>query len=149
DTHWRDFFRDERLRRLIETALAHNRDLRVAVLNIERARAQYRVVRADQVPTVGLGVERGRQPGPSGGTANSYSVGFTMAAWELDFFGRLRSLSQASLARYLATEEARHAAQVSLVAAVANTWLNLLADEELLEVTRQALQSREESLELT
>src|SRR5690606_20884432 len=109
----------------------------------------YRIVRADQVPTIGLGAERGRQPSPSGGTANSYSVGFTMAAWELDFFGRVRSLSEAALASYLATEEGRHAVQISLVAAVANTWLNLLADEELLEVTRQALQSREESLELT
>jgi multidrug efflux system outer membrane protein len=149
EIHWHDYFRDERLRRLIEIALANNRDLRVAVHSIERARAQYRVVRSEQFPTIGIGATRAREPVPSGGIGNAYVAGFSLASYELDFFGRVRNLSEAALARYLATEQARYTVQIGLVAAVANTWLDLLADEELLAVTREALRTREESFELT
>src|SRR3989344_1939371 len=124
---WQDYFAEPRLRQLIEVALANNRDLRVAVLNIEQARATFQVRRADLYPGVGLAV----------------------SAWEIDFFGRIASLKEQALAQYLATEEGRNAAQVSLVAAVANGWLNLLADEELLDLSRQTLASREESIRLT
>lgn len=147
---WQDYFAEPRLRQLIETALANNRDLRVAVLNIEQARATFQVRRADQFPGVGLAANASRAPATgTGDLTNSFSVGLAISAWEIDFFGRIASLKEQALAQYLATEEGRNAAQVSLVAAVANGWLNLLADEELLDLSRQTLASREESVRLT
>ena len=148
--HWQDYFADPQLRQLIEAALAHTRDLRVAVLNLEQARATFQVRRSDLYPTVGLGANASRGPSAANGDlTNSFSVGLALSAWELDFFGRIASLKEQALAQYLATEEGRNAAQVSLVAAVANGWLTLLADEELLELSRQTLASREESVRLT
>jgi multidrug efflux system outer membrane protein len=149
EIEWQRFFADARLKRLIELALRNNRDLRVAVLNIEQARAQYQVRRADELPTVGAGVNATLQPSGPGRTGNLYTAGLTATAYELDLFGRVRSLSDAALATYFGTEEGRKAAQITLVSAVATTYLALLADEELLAVTRQALVTREESLKLT
>ena len=148
---WQTFFTDPRLVRLIETALANNRDLRIAALNIEQARAQFQVQRSAQFPAVGLsGAGSRSRPSPlTGGISESYSVNLGLTAWELDFFGRIGSLKDAALAQYLATEEARKATQISLIGAVANGWLTLLADEELLELTRQTLGTREESVRLT
>ncbi len=146
---WERFFGDERLRQLIATALGNNRDLRVAVLNIEQARAQYDIRRADRFPSVGALVSGSREPGSSGGISSTYGVGLALTAWEIDLFGRIASLSEAALAQFLATEEGRKAAQTSLVAAVANNWLALVADEELIALTRQTLATREESLRLT
>jgi len=149
DVPWQDFFRDARLQQLIGTALANNRDLRVAVLNIEQARAQYRIQRADLFPTVGIGASGSRVPNSSGGITSTYSAGFTVSSWELDFFGRIASLKEAALAQYLATEEGRKATQISLIASVANAYLNLLADDELLAITRQTLATREDSGKLS
>ena len=149
DIEWQSYFGDERLKRLIDVALKNNRDLRVSVLNIEQARAQYRVRRADELPTVGIGAAGTRQPNGSGSISSVYTAGVSVTAYELDFFGRVRSLSQAALAQYLGTEEARKNVQIALISSVANTYLNLLADDELLAVTRRALVTREESLQLT
>jgi NodT family efflux transporter outer membrane factor (OMF) lipoprotein len=149
DLGWQQFFADTRLRSLIATALRNNRDLRVAVLNIAQARAQYDIRNADRFPTVGAGASATRAPNTQGEQANTFVANLAFSSWELDFFGRIASLSQAALAQYLATEEGRKAAQVTLVASVANTWLNLAADEELLALTRQTLATREESLRLT
>ncbi len=146
---WQDFFSDARLKQLIALALAHNRDLRVAVLNIEQARAQFQIRRADLFPTVNLAATGSRVPNSSGGMTSSYNAGVAITSWELDFFGRVASIKEAALAQYLATEESRKAVQISLVAAVANGWLNLLADEELLDLTRRTLLTREESVKLT
>ena len=149
DLDWKDYFSDPRLQQLIAIALQNNRDLRVSVLNIEQARAQFQITRASQYPAVN-GVASGtRQPNTSGQYANAFQVGLAVSAWEIDFFGRVAALKEQALAQYLATEEGRNAAQVSLVAAVANGWLNLLADEELLDLSRQTLASREESVRLT
>lgn len=146
---WQRFFTDERLRGLIATALSSNRDLRVAVLNIEQARAQYDIRRADRYPTVGVGVNASRAPNPANGDqVTSFQAGLAFTAWEIDFFGRIASLSQAALAQYLATEEGRKAAHIALVGSVANAWLALVADEELLALTRQTLATRDESLRL-
>ena len=148
DLDWQRFFADARLKRLIELALVNNRDLRVAVLNIEQARALYQVRRADELPTVGVGMTATRQP--FGNTiVNAYAVGAQISNYELDLFGRVRSLSQAALAQYFATAEARKAVQISIVASVADVYLNVLADEELLRVTQQTLQTRDDSLRLT
>ncbi len=155
DIEWQRYFGDARLQRLIDAALQHNRDLRIAVLNIEQARAQYQVRRADELPTVNAGATALRQPkvggsGGSGGSISStYTAGLQITSYEFDFFGRVRSLSQAQLAQFLGTEEARKTVQISLIASVASGWLGLLADDELLAVTRRTLSTREESMKLT
>jgi multidrug efflux system outer membrane protein len=147
---WQRFFADARLRQLIELSLANNRDLRVAILNIEQARAQYRITRADRVPTVSAIVNGSRQStGDDQPTQNIYQAGFGVSAFELDLFGRVRNLSEAALSQFLATEEARKTAQISLVASVANTYLTMLADDELLAITEQTLKTRVESDRLT
>ncbi|MBC7956915.1 MAG: efflux transporter outer membrane subunit [Cytophagales bacterium] len=147
---WQRYFVDERLKRLIDVALKNNRDLRVAVLNIEQARATYGVRRADQWPTVGLGAAAQRGPSQiTGNITTLYTVGLQVTAYEVDLFGRVRSLSDAALAQYLGTEEGRKAAQISLISSVANTYLNLIADDELLGLTGETLKTREESLKLS
>ncbi len=148
DLPWSDYLADERIRALVEIALRNNRDLRLAVLNVEQVRAQLGIQRADLLPTVGAGANFTRAPNTSGVIANNYSLGFAVSSYELDLFGRVRSLEQVALARYLASDEGRRAAQVSLVAAVASAELAVRADDELLQVTQSALQSREESLRL-
>ncbi len=151
---WQDFVGDAQLREVIRLALANNRDLRVAVLNIEQARAQYQVRRADQLPGVSAAVTGSRQSTSETNSSitSSYTAGLTIpaaAAWELDFFGRLGSLKEAALAQYLATEEARKAAQISLIASVASTWLSLQTNSELLQLAQRTLTTREDSLRLT
>lgn len=152
---WRDFYTEPVLRRLIGLALEHNRDLRAAVLNIEAARAQYGIRRADELPTIGAGASAARQrvPGdlsPSGRSAISeqYQVDVGVTGFELDFFGRVRSLSDAALAEYLATEEARRAAQIGLIAQVAGAWLSERAAAEQIELLESTIVSRERSLDL-
>ncbi len=149
DIPWQAFFKDARLKRLIELSLQNNRDLRVAVLNIEQTRAQLQIRRADLFPTVAAGVSGSRGPVASGAISSTYTAGLTVTAYELDIFGRVRALSQAAQAQLLATEESRKTVQIALVASVANTYLSLLADDELLRITREALSTRQESLRLT
>ena len=154
---WESFFTDPRLNGLIRTALENNRDLRVSVLNIEQARAQFQIERSALFPALGLTGSGSRSsPNPYqafdssvGSVSSQYSVNLGVTAWEIDFFGRIRALKDQALAQYLATEESRKAAQVSLIAAVATGWLTLIADDELLELTRQTLVTREESVRLT
>ena len=148
DLQWQDFFKDARLKRLIELSLQNNRDLRVAVLAIEQTRAQLQVRRADELPTVNAGISGTRGPASSGAIASTYTAGLSVTAYELDFFGRVRALSQAAQAQLLGSQEARKTVQISLIASVANTYLNLLADDELLRVAREALATRQESLRL-
>ncbi len=149
DTDWRSVFTDAGLRQLIETALANNRDLRIAVLNIEQARAQLQLRRADALPGVnaaGAGTVRSE---PTSASPNVYTAGLGVTAYELDFFGRVKNLSDAARAQLLASEEARKTVHIGLVAAVASTWLALRADDEALDLIGQTLRTREESLALT
>ena len=146
---WQNYFTDATLRQLITVALANNRDLRVAVLAIEQARAQLGIRRADQFPTLNAAVTGSRSPTSGGGINSAYAAGLSVASYEFDFFGRVASLKDQALAQYLASTEGRHVAQISLIATVAQTWLNLLADTELLSLTRQTVASRTESLALT
>ena len=145
---WQRFFSDPRLQRLITLALHNNRDLRLAVLNIEAARAQFDIRRADQWPSMNAGLSGARQPTTAGAISSTYSAGVLVTAYELDLFGRVRSLSDAALAQYLASEEARKAAHISLLSAVASSYYALQADDELLHVTRETLRTREDSLRL-
>ncbi len=151
DIEWQAFFSDPKLRLLIDAALRNNRDLRIAVLNIEQARAQFQIRRADQFPTINAGITGSRQPNPNGNgsISSAYTGGLLLTSYELDFFGRVASLKESALAQYLATEEGRKTTQISLIAAVANTYLSLLADEELLAITQQTLVTREESFKLS
>lgn len=149
DLDWQSFFQDPRLKRLIAMALDNNRDLRVAALNIEQTRAKLQVARADLAPTVNAGINGSRGPASSGAITASYTAGLSVTAYELDVFGRVRALGQAAQSQLLATQEARKTVQISLIASVANAYLSLLADDELLRVTRETLGTRQESLRLT
>jgi multidrug efflux system outer membrane protein len=142
DIGWRDFLRDARLQRLVEIALANNRDLRVAMLNVEQVRAQYRIQRSSLFPQVGGFADATRAHTPAAvstsgkaSTTQTYEVGVS-ASWEIDFFGRLRSLDAAALQQYFATGYARQAAEVLLVSQVADQYLALLAFDEQLQVTQ-------------
>ena len=128
DMEWQTFFQDARLKRLIELALHNNRDLRVAVLAIEQTRARLQVARADELPTVSAGITGSRGAVASGAISSTYTAGLSVTAYELDFFGRVRALSQAAQAQVLGSEEARKTVQISLIASVATTYLNLLTN---------------------
>ena len=154
---WRDFFTDPQLQQLIALALQNNRDLRVAALNVQAAQAQYRIQRADLFPSVaatgGESVERYANgvgsATPGGSIARTYSVGIGFTSYELDLFGRIRSLNHAALEQYLGYQETRRSTQLSLVAEVANAYLSWLADASLLQLTRDTLNSQNASYALT
>lgn len=155
DIGWQQYFADARLRELIGLALQNNRDLRVAALNIEAARAQYGVARADQLPTVGAGASMTRSrtaadASPSGREmlGNIYSANLASTGFELDFFGRVRSMSTAALNQYLATQEARDAAQISLIAEVAKAYVAQRTADEAMRISKMALDSREKTYRL-
>jgi multidrug efflux system outer membrane protein len=155
DLAWREVFQDPRLQSVIDLALQQNRDLRVAAGNIEQARAQYHVQRAQLLPQIdAVGSEtKSHTPAPVslfGGafTIDQYSANLSVSAWEIDLFGRLRSLSAAALQSYFATEENRRAVQISLIAEVAGDYLIMAADQDLLAVTQSTLKTREENFGL-
>jgi multidrug efflux system outer membrane protein len=152
---WQEFFINGQLQKLIALALENNRDLRTAALNIERSRALYRIQRADLLPTVvaaGSGIEQ-RVPGSLSATGKSmtvhqYSVDLGFSAYELDLFGRVRSLKDTALEEFFATEEARRSIQISLVAEVAGNYLTLAADKERLKIAQDTFESQQESYDL-
>lgn len=156
DIGWRDFFTDPQLQTLIEHALLNNRDLRVATLNVEAARAQYQIQRAQLLPTInvtGTSTSQRFAQGQAIGAANggiiraqNVSVGVT--SYELDLFGRVRSLKRAALEDYLAREETQRGAQISLVSEVASAYLNLLADQAFVQLTQETLDNRQASHEI-
>lgn len=141
---WKDFFGEERLHKLIELALANNRDLRVAVLKVEQSRAQYRVTRSASFPGV-HGSGSYTRSHAAGMTADQWNANLGTTAYELDLFGRVRSLNRQALEKFLATEEARRGAQVSLVGEVASQYLALRQAEEQLRLARQTLTTVRES----
>ena len=140
DIAWQNFFAEERLKKLIELALANNRDFRVAILNVEQSRAQYRITRSASFPTVDGSGSYTRQRA-SGVTSDQWSASLGTTAYEVDLFGRVRSLNRQALEKYLATAEARRSAQISLVAEVANQYFTLRQAEEQLQLARQTLAS--------
>jgi multidrug efflux system outer membrane protein len=155
DLKWRDFFADERLQTIIETALNNNRDLRLASLNVERARALYRIQRAQLLPTVDAVGSGGKErvpadlsPTGSSYTAEQYSVSLGVLSWEIDFFGRIRSLKERALEEYFATEEARISAQILLVSEVASVYLTLAADREALQLAQSTLETQQGAYDL-
>lgn len=145
---WRSVVTEPRLVQLIELALTNNRDLRLATLNIDAARAQYRITEAQQLPTV-TGSAGATKARTTAGTTQQASVSLGVAAWELDLWGRLGNLKDAALASYLATEQTQRSVQATLVSETAQAWLTLGADEQLLQLAQQTLASRQQSLQLT
>jgi multidrug efflux system outer membrane protein len=144
---WRQFFGDPCLQRAIEIALANNRDLRIAGLNVEQIGARYRIQRAKVLPTLDArsSITRGRMPGSMtldnrSVLSTQYSVGLS-AAWEIDFFGKLRSLKDKALAQYLSTAQARKAAEISLIAQVAQQYLTTRAYDAQLAIARASLKT--------
>jgi multidrug efflux system outer membrane protein len=152
---WREFFVAPQLQKVIELALANNRDLRVAALTIDKTRALYQIQRAELFPQIDAtaGGSMQRLPADLSGTgqariARQYNVGLGVSAYELDFFGRVRSLKDQALEQFLATEQARRAVQISLVAEVANSWLTLASDFERLKLAKDTLESQHSSYTL-
>ena len=148
DLQWREFFAGEQLQAIIAAALKNNRDLRVAALNVERARALYRIQRAELLPTLETGVTATKQHARISGktglvTIEEYGVNLGFSSWEIDFFGRIRSLGKRALEEYLATEQARRSAQILLVSEVANAYLTLAADRENLKLARSTFESQQ------
>jgi outer membrane protein, multidrug efflux system len=153
DLNWREFFADERLQAIIATALRNNRDLRVAALNVERARALYRIQRAELFPIAESHLRATKQHVRISGstglvTLEEYSANLGISAWELDFFGRIRSLGKKALEEYFATEQARRSAQILLVSEVANAYLTLAADRENLKLAQSTLESQQAAFNL-
>ncbi|MEG0858853.1 MAG: AdeC/AdeK/OprM family multidrug efflux complex outer membrane factor [Pseudomonas sp.] len=153
---WRQFFQDPALQQLIQTSLVNNRDLKVAALNIDAYRAQYRIQRADLFPAVSANGSGSRQRMPAdmsqtgeSGITSTYSATLGVSAYELDLFGRVRSLTEQQLEIYLSSEEARRSTQIALVASVANAYFTWQADQDLLKLTEDTLKTYEQSYALT
>lgn len=156
DLGWRDYFADPRLQQLIQLALENNRDLRVAALNVDAVRAQYAIQRAERLPAIGVNGSANKariaQDLSAAGRsyiAESYSVGLGVAAFELDVFGRVKSLSNAALQQYFAQQQNRDAAHISLIASVAKAYFAERSAQERMDLAAQTLKSREESKKLT
>jgi multidrug efflux system outer membrane protein len=153
---WRQVVADAPMRALVELALANNRDLRVAALNVERAQAQYQIARSDLLPTIAAGADSTTQRLPktltsSGNpaTSRSYRVGLGMSSFELDLFGRIQSLKNEALEQFFALESTRRSVELSLVAEVATAYLTLAADREHLALAQETLSTEQESYEIT
>jgi len=152
---WQGFFHDPALRQLITLSLQNNLDLRKAALNVQAYRAQYDIQRADLLPTVGVGASSSRARVPhdltTSGKAEVQSqtgVEVGLSSYELDVFGRIRSLDSAALEQYLATDEAQSSVRIGLISNVATAYLTWRTDQALLQVTRDTLDSYNKSLSL-
>lgn len=146
---WREFFTDPRLQQVIARSLADNRDLRVALANVERARAVYRVNRAALFPIVNGGGTLSAVQGTQGRVTDNFLVQAGASAYEIDMWGRLRNLGAASFQRYLATDEGRKSTQIALVAETASAWLSHAATADALRIARETLATRQETLAIT
>ncbi|HEX7695060.1 MAG TPA: efflux transporter outer membrane subunit [Sphingomonas sp.] len=160
---WRDFFTDDRLRQVIQLGLDNNRDLRLAAANVLQARAQYRVQRADILPSISAngsatytnsaGAAAGAGAGAAGGGSSTdiqyFQANVGISSFELDLFGRLRNLSKAALEQYFATEEAQRTTRISLIAEIATAWLTLASDQEQLRLSQETLKTFQQTLDLT
>ncbi|MEK8049677.1 efflux transporter outer membrane subunit [Ideonella sp. DXS22W] len=146
---WHALATDPALQRLAELALANNRDLRVALLNVERAQAALAGSEANKLPAIGVGVGAQRAPNTQGKQVNTFTAGVQLASWELDLFGRLRQLDDAARASLLATRAGQRAAELALVSQVLATGLTLRHDDAQLTLARRTLATRDETLRLT
>ncbi|MGN7973088.1 efflux transporter outer membrane subunit [Serratia sp. 22264] len=152
---WQALFGDPKLRQVVQLALDNNRDLRIAILNIEKARAQYRIQRSELMPQIGItGAEQAQRTPASvsytgiGGVTRGYSLDVGISAYELDLFGRIRSLKEEAQQAYLSTAWSRQATQISLIAEVAGSYMSLATDQDLRRLAQETLHSRQEAYDL-
>ncbi len=152
---WKDFFRDPKMQQLIGLALENNRDLRVAALNVQAYRAQYRIQRSELFPSIDSNASGSRQRLPAdlattgkSGIQSQYGLDVGISSYELDVFGRVRSLTSAALETYLATEQAQNSIRIGLIADVASAYLTWQTDQALLKVTANTLDSYTKSLRM-
>lgn len=150
ETDWREFFTDERLQAIIQLALDNNRDLRLAAINIEKAQGMYRIQRSEQYPRLNASATADLYRTPEGmsltgksQTSEQYNVGLGTASWELDLFGRIKSLKSAALEQFFATQQARAAAQISLVGSVAGAYLAMAGDQEILRLAEATMATQQ------
>ena len=156
EVKWQDYYTDDKLRQVIDLALKNNRDLRIAVLNVEKAMAQYRQQRANQFPeldaTASSDVYRVpgtmNQSGKGGYISETDKIGVQVSSWELDLFGRLKNLSRQQMELYLASNQGRISTQISLIASVASQYLTVGSDQENLHLAQATLESQKASYEL-
>lgn len=156
DLGWREFFRDPQLQALIEIALQNNRDMRIAVERVQEARAQYGIQQSERFPTFGVGgqasvtrtPEELRMGADAPSVSRTYQAGLGITAFELDFFGRIRNLTEAAYQQYLSTEEARRTVHITLVAQVAEAYFTLRAAEQQLDLAQKTLVSRQGSYDI-
>ena len=156
DIPWREFIKDGKMQQVIELALANNRDLRSTLANIQSARAQYRIQRAELMPAINgeLSAQRSKNVNSFGGASGpvemeTYTANVGLSAFELDLFGRVRSLSKGALETYLATEAAGRATRISLIAETASAYLTYAADSSQLMLSRRTVESAQRSMEVT
>lgn len=152
---WADFVVDEKLKKIIKRALFNNRDLRLATLRVQKARALYGIQKAELYPSVsaaGMGsvqrVPADLSPKGREMTAEQYSVNLGISSWEIDFFGRIQSLKETALEEYLATEQGRRSAQISMISAIVSVYLSLAADQENLKLAQSTWQTQEAAYNL-
>ncbi len=153
---WKDYFTDEKLQKVIKMAIDNNRNLRIAALNVERTMAQYSISRAAILPSGGVSGSMTRTHTPAdlsysgkAATSKQYSANVGITAWELDFFGRIRSLSKQALEQYMATEQAQRGAQITLISSVVQAYLSLAADRGNLQMAQSTLDTYKDTLKLT
>lgn len=145
---YKDFFADQRLVQVLDLAIANNRDLRTAILNIQKVQQQYQITDNSDLPTIGSNAQFSRSKSLGGSPTNVYSVGLGVTSYELDFWGRIKSLKDAALDNYLATQSASNAVQISLVSQVSQAWLNYSYATANLQLAQQTLKAQEDSYAL-
>lgn len=146
---WEDIVTDARLKKIIQLALENNRDLRIAGLDVDKARATYRITNADRFPTIAATGEDSISKSNGGSVSRSYTAQIGFSSYELDFFSRLKNLSQADFESYLATDATQRSTRLTLIAEVASDWLTLASDRQLLKLAKETYETRQKTLELT
>lgn len=154
--NWENFFKNKRIRQVIALSLENNRDWKIALLNIEKAKAAYGIQRADLLPNISAGgsAQHSRTPSTQSAsgdayTSHVYQATLSSTAWELDLFGRVRNLTEAALQSFLATQESSYSTKNALIAEIANAWIDVGAQKELLKLAKDTLENQEKSCRLT
>jgi len=146
---YQQVFQDPRLQTLIAQGIANNRDLMTAAANIAAAREQFRIQRAQQFPQLDAGASATVSGDTDNNTSGQFQAGFSVPSYEIDLFGRLRSLTHVQQERYFATEAGARATRLTLVAEIAEAWLAYAADSSLQLIAEQTVASAEKSVRLT
>ncbi|MDO6561793.1 efflux transporter outer membrane subunit [Amphritea sp. 1_MG-2023] len=146
---WKNFIHEPLLASVISLALESNRSLRQSLADVAAARATYRVQRADQLPQIDAGLSGDRSQSSSGDISSSYQAEIGLSSYEIDLFGKNRSLTEAQMEAYLASEATAKAAKISLIGEIANAWLTLAADQSALTLAKETMDNAQQAMEIT